>query len=168
MCNTVIMFYFDSFSRCDRLFAFLRSEPVWNRNHVPVGCRIGSVGKQRVHDHSRVFALAVYRKHTHHILVITCSDLCTRHMYICRTGREDCSAIGVSTSRTISLCPTACLYNRTRTISNRCTDSTLRTVSIRLREIMRHNYDSDQPPRRLRNCTPVYIFIDYTGCNVHD
>jgi len=49
--------------RCDRLRAFLRFKPVRNRSYVSIWRWVRSVGKQRIHDYSGVFALAVYRKY---------------------------------------------------------------------------------------------------------
>jgi hypothetical protein len=46
-----------------------------------------------------------------------------------RIEREGCSVTGVLISRTTSHYPTECWYNRTRTISNRYTSSTLLIVS---------------------------------------
>lgn len=63
----MIYLFFKLFSRSDRLRAFIRFKPVRNRGHVSVWRWVGSIGKQRIHDNSSVFALAVYRKY----LIIT-------------------------------------------------------------------------------------------------
>jgi len=56
--------FFNSFPyRCDRLRAFLRFKPVRDRGHVSIWRWIRSIGKQRIHDYSGVFAMAVYRKY---------------------------------------------------------------------------------------------------------
>jgi len=58
--------------RCDRLRAFLRLKPVRNRGHVSIWRWVRSIGKQRIHDYSGVFAMAVHRKYIFIYLLLKC------------------------------------------------------------------------------------------------
>lgn len=71
--NGLLLFFLKFISRCNRVCAFLCIKSVRNRSYVSIWCRIRSIRKQRIHDYSSVFALAIYRKYITILKSLNCN-----------------------------------------------------------------------------------------------